>query len=287
MPELVPLVVNGILLGSLYAVVGIGLSIVFGIMRKINLAHGDLIVLSSYLGFVISSIFGVHPLLTLVLVAPALFLLGMALQAALLNRVIKEGAEPSLIITFGLSVIIQNGLRLVFTPDARSLAGPTSASKLDLGPISLPTIYFLDLLVSLAVLGMLAWFLHRTYLGRAIRAASDDDLAAALLGVDIRRVYAYAMGVAALTAAVAGILLGMTFVFYPSSGPQYLIIAFAVVVIGGLGNIAGTFLGGALLGIAQVVGAHFLGAGYQLLVGYLVILVMLALRPEGLLARRL
>lgn len=278
--------INGVLLGGLYAVIGVGMSTVFGIMRLTNLAHGDLVILASYFSFVLVQTLGISPLLTLALVIPVMFVLGYAVQRGLLNRVLNKGAEPPLLVTFGLSIIIQNLLLLVFTPDARNLASGLAATSIPLfDHISLPAVYLLDLACSVAVVVVLHQFLQRTYLGRAIRAASDDEVAAQLVGVDSRKIYAYAMGIAMITAAVAGVLVGMTFVFYPSTGPQYLIIAFGVVVIGGLGSMVGTFLAGIILGLAQVLGAHFVGAGYQLLIGYVVLFAVLTLRPQGLFSR--
>lgn len=279
-------IINGILLGGLYAVVGIGLSTVFGIMRLTNLAHGDLVILASYLSFVVIQALGLHPLLSLIIVIPLMFLVGFGIQRGLLNRVLDKGAEPPLLVTFGLSIILQNLLLLLFTPDARTLMSSLQATSIGLGGnLGLPAVYLLDLGCSLVVVVLLSQFFRRTYLGRAIRAASDDEMVAQLVGVDTRKIYAYTMGIAMITAAVAGVLVGMTFIFYPSTGPQYLIIAFGVVVIGGLGNMVGTFLAGIILGLAQVLGAHFVGAGFQLLFGYIVLLLVLAFRPQGLFTR--
>lgn len=278
--------INGILLGGLYAVIGIGMSMIFGIMRLTNLAHGDLMILVSYLAAVMISLFGLPPLLTLVLVIPLMFFVGFAIQSSLLNRVLGKGMEPPLLITFGLSIILQNALLIVFTPDAKTLTNPLATKYFALaGNLTVPVIYLLDFLMGLAVIIALSQFFQRTYLGRAIRAASDDEGAAQLMGISTKRIYSYAMGIAMVTAAVAGVLVGMTFTFYPYTGTQYLIIAFGVVVIGGLGNMIGTLVAGMILGLAQLLGAYFFGAGFQLLFGYVVLLVVLAVRPQGIFAR--
>ena len=279
--------INGILLGGLYSVIGIGLSMIFGIMRQVNLAHGELMILSSYLGLVFLQLLGLHPLLTLFLVLPATFILGYLIQTFLFNRVLEKGMEPFLMISFGLSIILQNVLLLTFTPDARSLKTDLVIQSVDVyGLFHVPVIYLIDFTGSLLVIGLLHLFMKRTYLGWAIRASADDLSASKLMGIHTRRIYAMAMGIATATAAISGVLVGMTFTFYPHSGTQYLIIAFGVVIIGGMGSLLGTFLGGLILGIAQLVGAQLLGPGFQLLGGYLILLIVLTIRPQGILGRK-
>jgi branched-chain amino acid transport system permease protein len=286
MEDLLQPILNGILLGGLYAVIGIGLSMIFGIVKLVNLAHGDLMILGSYLGLVFVGILGLHPLFSLLFVVPAMFFVGFLIQSYLLNRVLGRDMEPPLIMAFGLSIILQNSLLLFFTPDARSLISDLSIKSIPVTDyLSIPVIYLLDFLISLGIILLLHQFFQKTYMGRAIRAASDDEDAAQLMGINTRKIYAYAMGIAMTTAAVAGVLVGMTFTFYPHTGPQYLIIAFGVVIIGGLGSMIGTFLGGIILGLAQLLGAHFLGPGFQLLSGYVILLIVLSVRPQGLFGR--
>jgi branched-chain amino acid transport system permease protein len=279
-------IMNGLLLGGLYGIVGIGMSMIFGIVRVVNLAHGDLVILASYLSFVTLSIFNVSPLLTLVLVIPAMFLIGFVLQYYLVNRVLGQGMNPPLLVAFGLSIILQNLLLLFFTPDARALLTSISIATLPVGNfINIPVVYLVDFIGSLLTIFLLSRFFNRTYLGKAIRAASDDEGAAQLMGINTKRIYAWAMAIAGGTAAIAGVLVGMTFTFYPHTGPDYLIIAFGVVIIGGLGSLIGTFMGGLILGLAQILGAHFLGPGFQLLSGYIILLIVLAFKPTGLFAK--
>jgi len=279
-------IMNGLLLGGLYGIVGIGMSMIFGIVRVVNLAHGDLVILASYLSFVTLSVFNVSPLLTLVLVIPAMFLIGFVLQYYLVNRVVGQGMNPPLLVAFGLSIIVQNLLLLIFTPDARALLTSLSIATLPIGNfINIPVVYLVDFIGSLLTIFLLSRFFNRTYLGKAIRAASDDEGAAQLMGINTKRIYAWAMAIAGGTAAIAGVLVGMTFTFYPHTGPDYLIIAFGVVIIGGLGSLIGTFMGGLILGLAQILGAHFLGPGFQLLSGYIILLIVLAFKPTGLFAK--
>jgi branched-chain amino acid transport system permease protein len=280
-------VVNGILFGGLYAAVGVGLSMIFGIVKMVNLAHGDLMIMSSYFSLVvISSLSFINPWMAMIIVVPVMFGVGFVIQKFILNRVLGKGMEPPLIVAFGLSIMIQNALLLAFSPDAQSLETPLAIKSIRVTEFfSIPVIYLVAFLVGVAVIFLLHLFFQRSFLGRAIRAASDDEDAAQLMGVDTRNTYAWAMGIAIASAAVAGSLVGTTGNFYPHTGPQYLIIAFGVVIIGGVGSMAGTLIGGFVLGLAQLLGAHFFGPGYQLLSGYIILLIVLAVRPQGLLGR--
>jgi len=279
--------INGILLGGLYGVVGIGLSMVFGIMRQVNLAHGELMILSSYFSLLFIQVLGLHPLVTLILVAPIMFFIGYLIQVLLFNRVMQRGMEPFLMISFGLSIIIQNALLLIFTPDARSLETTMVIKGVDVfGWFNIPLIYLVNFAVGALVLTALHQFMKRTYTGWAINASADNETAAKLMGINVNKVYAYALGIAAVTAAISGVLVGMSFTFYPHSGTQYLIIAFGVVIIGGLGSLPGTFLGGLVLGVSQLFGGRILGPGFQLLSGYIILLIILTVRPQGILGGR-
>jgi branched-chain amino acid transport system permease protein len=280
-------IISGILLGGLYGIVGVGLSMVFGIMRQVNLAHGEFMILSSYFSLLFLQVIGLHPLLTLFLVLPLMFAIGYLLQTFLFNRVMQKAMEPFLIISFGLSIILQNILLLAFTPDARSLKTELAIKSINLFDLfRIPLIQVINFTAGLLVLLLLYQFMKRTYLGWAIHAASEDLSGAKLMGINPRRVYSLAMGIAALTAGISGVLVGMTFTFYPHSGTQYLIIAFGVVIIGGLGSLPGTFLGGIILGISQLLGGRLIGPGFQLLSGYLILVIVLTIRPYGILGRR-
>jgi branched-chain amino acid transport system permease protein len=230
---------------------------------------------------------GLHPLLTFIFVLPAIFVFGYLIQSFLFNRVLGKGMESYLMISFGLSIILQNSMLLIFTPDARTLSTDLVIQSLNVFDLfRVPVIYLVDFGMSLLVLGILHMIMKKTYLGWAIRASSDDLTAAKLMGINSRRVYAMAMGIAAMTAGISGVLVGMTFTFYPHSGTQYLIIAFGVVIIGGLGSLPGTFLGGLILGVAQLLGGRIIGPGLQLLSGYIILLIVLTIRPQGILGRK-
>ena len=279
-------IMNGLLLGGLYGIIGIGMSMIFGIVRLVNLAHGDLVILASYLSLVVMGFFKVDPLLSLVIVIPVMFLIGFILQFNLINRVVGKGMNAPLLVAFGLSIILQNLLLLLFTPDARTLLTSIAVKSLPVGGfLNVPLVYLVDFIGAILTILILAQFFKKTYLGKAIRAASDDEGAAQLMGINTKVIYSWAMAIAMGTAAIAGVFVGMTFTFYPHTGPEYLIIAFGVVIIGGLGSLFGTFLGGLILGLAQILGAHFLGPGFQLLSGYIILLIVLALKPTGLFAK--
>ncbi len=279
-------IVQGLLLGGFYALYGIGLSLIFGVMRLVNLAHGDLIVCAAYLSLVLIEVTGLPPLLTLALVIPVMFGLGVLVQRGVLNRVLGSGPMPPLLITFGMSIIIQNGLLLTFTADTQRLpAGSLETASVPIG--GLATVGILPLLnMAIAILAIvgLQQFMGRTDFGRAFRATSDDPTTAELMGIDSRQIYGLAMGASLALIAVAGILLGMRTTFGPSDGPARLIYAFEAVIIGGLGSLWGTFAGGLLLGVAQSVGAA-INPGWFQLAGHILALLVLAFRPTGLFAR--
>ena len=278
-------VIQGILLGGLYALLAAGLSLVFGVMRLVNLAHGDLSVLAAYLAFVSADQLGVNPLITLVLVVPVLAAIGFVLQYALLNFTLDSQLAP-LLATFGLAVVIQNALQEQFSADTHRLQigelGTSSihvASEITIGWFPLVT-----LLTAVALLVGLQLLLRFTALGRALRATSDDQRAAQLVGINNRRLYAVATAISLATVAVAGIFLFARTQFAPTYGPLRLIFAFEAVIIGGLGSLWGTLVGGIVLGVAQTVGAQ-ISPGWGVLSGHLVFLAVLLLRPTGLFAR--
>jgi branched-chain amino acid transport system permease protein len=278
-------IVQGVLLGGLYALLATGLSLVFGVMRMVNLAHGDLSTLAAYLALVVVQATGVNPFLALPVVVPVMMAGGYLLQRLLLNRSIDHGPLSPLLITFGLSVIIQNILLDVFSADSRGLdAGTIENESIHLtDQIAIGVFPSLTFVVAVIVLGGLGLIQARTQLGRALRATSDDHTAARLVGIDHRHLYAVALAIALGTVAIAGVFLGIRTTFGPSDGPTRLISAFEAVIIGGLGSLWGTLLGGIVLGVAQALGNQ-ISPAFQLLAGHLVFLAILMFRPHGLFA---
>lgn len=276
-------VVQGILLGGVYALLATGLSLMFGVMRIINLAHGDLAVLGAYLILVVLDHWNTSPFLALVPVLPVMLVVGYVLQRTVLERSLRSGILVPLLTTFGLSIVIQNLLLEKFSPDVRSLGGQAGAIATDswrlTGKISISAIGALVLGTAIAILGGLQLFLSRTQMGRQMRATAQDPDAAELVGVDSRAVYARATAIAVAVAAVAGMFLAIRSTFYPFAGPTQLIFAFEAVVIGGLGSLWGTLVGGIVLGVAQTIGAQ-IDPQYSVLAGHLVFLAVLA-SPRG------
>jgi branched-chain amino acid transport system permease protein len=279
-------IVQGILLGGLYALFAAGLSLVFGVMRIVNLAHGDLAILAGFLAFVLVDSAGFSPFLTLVVVVPAMFVLGYVLQRGILNYTLGSTELAPLLATFGLAVVLQNVMQEAFSADQRGLdAGRIEDTSLALGGgVNLGWLPLLTLGIGILVILVLYLVLERTQVGRAFRAASDDSEAAAIVGIDQRHLYALATAIALATVGIAGVLLGIRTSFGPSDGPSQLIFAFEAVIIGGLGNLWGTLVGGIVLGVAQTVGAE-IDPSYGVLAGHLVFLAVLVLRPSGLFPR--
>lgn len=281
---LTPLIM-GLMLGGVYALVALGLSMIFGVMKLINLAHGDLVIFGSYMTYFLMSYLGLDPVLSLVIGIPAMFGLGFGIQRYLMGQAFGISGEAPLIIAFGISLVIQNANQVIWTPLSRSLNTPYSLMSFQLGQLQFPLSYLLDFIAGIIVMVALREFLRRTYLGMAITAASQDKKAAQLMGINTHRIFGYAFAIAASSAAVAGVFLGMTFPFTPTSGISLLTVAFGTVIIGGLGSMLGTLIGGIILGIVQTVGGYLLGPATQMLMVYIIVLFILAIRPHGLFGR--
>jgi branched-chain amino acid transport system permease protein len=279
----VNVILQGVLIGGLYAMFAAGLSLIFGVMRLVNIAHGDLIVLAAYIALMATQGLGVDPLTSLLLVVPVMAAIGYALQRGLLNRTLGDDLLPPLLVTFGLSIIIQNGLLEWFTADSRKLqAGVLEIQTFQIAQGvwvgALPLIQFI---VAVAVIAGLQVLFYKTALGRAFRATSDDQSVAQLMGLDTRHVFAMAMALSLAIVAIAGVFLAVRANFDPAIGPARLIFGFEAVIIGGLGSMWGTLAGGIILGVSQAIGAQ-IDPGWQLLAGHIVFLVILAVRPQGL-----
>jgi branched-chain amino acid transport system permease protein len=279
-------IVQGILLGGLYALFATGLSLIFGVMRLVNLAHGDFSILAAFLAVVAVQALEINPLVALVLVAPVMAVVGYALQRLVLNRLLGRGILPAVLVTFGLSIVIQNGLLETFSADSHRLnpGGLETASLALGGGLAVGWFPLLTFAVAVMLLVGLQLLIGRTALGRAFRAASDDGATAALMGIDQGRLYGLAMALSLAIVAVAGIFLGIRTTFSFASGPDRLLFAFEAVIIGGLGSLWGTLVGGVILGVAQTTGAR-LSPGWGVLTGHLVFLAVLLLRPSGLFAK--
>lgn len=277
--------IQGILLGGLYALFAAGLSLVFGIMRLVNLAHGDLIVFSAYITLAFVSLLGLHPFVAAIVAAPVMFVIGWLLQRLVLNRVLGPDILPPLLVTFGLSIALQNALLETWSADSRRLSvGALETASLSLGPITagvLPVMTFVTAILVIVVLNQISF---KTELGRAFRATSDDPVTAQLMGIRPNSIFATAMGLAMVIAVIAALYLGIRANFDPSIGPARLIYAFEAVIIGGLGSLWGTLLGGIIIGVAQTIGAT-INPEWQILAGHIAFLVVLSIKPRGLMPR--
>jgi branched-chain amino acid transport system permease protein len=278
--------IDGLLLGALYALFGLGLSISLGVMRMINIAHGDFIVVGAYLTSVTMQLAGVQPLASLIVVVPAMFILGWLLQRLLLNYVVGGSMFAPLLVTFGLSVIIQNLLQETFTADTRSLqAGDIARRGFEVGSVSIGILPLLSAGVAVLLFALTHLLVARTHFGRQSRAVADDPATARLIGVDDRNFFAIVTGFVFAVIAIASVLYALRTPFSPSAGPERLLYSFEAVVLGGLGSLWGTLAGGLVIGVAQLFGAR-ISSGLGPFFGHLIFLLLLLARPNGFFNRQ-
>jgi branched-chain amino acid transport system permease protein len=283
---LVNQLVQGVLLGGLYTLFATGLSLSAGVMRFVNIAHGDFIVLACFALLTLTTTLGLDPVVGTIVVLPIAFATGFVLQRFLLQRVVGENVLLVILVTFGLSIIIQNGLLETYGADPQKVAGGwVETASITLAPgVNVGVFSVITFAAAVLVCGGLDLFLYRTDIGAKIRAVSDDVAAADLIGLSSARIYAVAMGICFVTIGIAAGFMSVWSNFDPSAGPTRLLIAFEVIVLGGLGSMWGSLAGGIVLGVAQTIGAQF-DIAWQMLAGHLVFLVVLAVRPQGLFPR--
>ncbi len=279
-------VIQGTLLGGLYALFAMGLAVIYGVMKQINIAHGDFIVLGAYVALGITAVTGLHPFLVIPLAVVVFGLFGYALQRTVLNRTLGGDILPPLAVTYGLSIVIENVLQQTQSADPKSikLGGLDTASIPLGGGLAIGVFPLVMLGTAIVVAIVLEIVFNRTRLGMAFRAVSDDREIASLMGVRDNRLFGYATAISFAVIAIAGVFMGIKFTFTPTLGPNFLLYAFEAVVIGGMGSFWGTLAGGVILGIAQTVG-FALNPGWGILAGHLVFLAVLLVRPTGLFAR--
>jgi branched-chain amino acid transport system permease protein len=278
-------IISGITLGGMLGLTALGLSIVLGVMRLVNLAHGDFLVLGAYSGLFFLQFSGIDPILGLPLIALFLGLLSIPVYHFLLAPLAGRGAEAQMMTMFAISIILENAFVLGFSADTRSIARDYATLPLTWGPVTVPLIYVIGFAISVVSILGVHWLISRTGFGRDLRASAADAQAAATVGVDVKRVQMLTFALGAACAGAGGTLIGAAFQFGPSSGGAYLLNSLAVVVLGGLGNVLGTLFGGLVLGVLQSLGGLILGDGYRDLVGMAVFLIVLAFRPDGFLAK--
>ncbi len=279
--------VSGLLLGGFYALIALGLSLVFGVLKMVNLAHGELVIGGGYLAVALADSAGLSPLVSLPIVVVVVGLLAYGVQRVLLNPLLVRGANGPLVATFGLGLLAQAVFIKGFSSNPRSVPGSLATAGFDVGGVRVRTAYAVGFAVAAVVCSLVHLVMTRTRAGSTVRAAAADPATAELMGINVRNVYAVTFAVATAISAIGGVLVAATFSISPTSGAEYLLIGFAVVVLGGVGNIAGTFVGALLIGAAQTAGGAYLGGGYRTLTIYLLLLVVLVARPQGLFTRSL
>lgn len=280
--EYLDTIVQGVLLGGLYALYAAGLSLIFGVMRLINLAHGDLIVLAAFALLALVTGLGLPLPLALLVLLPFAFAIGWALQRYLLNRTLGDDILLPLLVTFGLQILVQNGLLVAFSADSRKLSlGAIETQSIQILGLSVGLVPLVTFIVAVLVLGILSYIFYSSALGRRLRATSDSTEVVQLMGVNPHVVFAVAMGISFVVLAIAAFFMGVRSNFDPSVGPARLLYAFEAVVIGGLGSLWGTLVGGVILGVAQAIGAR-INPEWQILAGHIVFLVFIIFRPRGL-----
>lgn len=276
---------SGVLVGGVYALIGIGLTIIFGVMRVINFAHGDLLMVGMYLTWLIFTTLGLDPYLSLVVSAPLMFLWGAFLQKVFINRVLGALPQNQILLTIGLGLIMTNAMMLIFTSDYRILTTSYSSSSIKLLGLSISQLLLYSFLVTAAITGILFWFLQTTDTGQAIRATAQDRDAAQLMGINVKRMSVLAFGLGTALAGTAGALLAPTYYIFPQVGGPFTLKAFVVVVLGGMGSIVGATLGGILIGVTESMSAVYVASGLKELVVYVLFLLILLFRPAGLLGK--
>jgi len=278
-------ILSGILIGGVYALIGIGLTLIFGVMRVINFAQGELVMVGMYATFWVFVLLGVDPFVSVVLTMPALFLLGAVLQRSLINRVLDALPQNQILLTIGIGLVLSNTAMLVFTSDYRILSTSYSSSSVALGAMRLSTPLIYCFLITAAITAALYWFLVKTDMGHAIRATAQDRDAAQLMGVNVRTMGVVAFGLGSALAGAAGALVAPIYYIYPQVGGAFTLKAFVVVVLGGMGSIIGATLGGVLIGVAESLSGTYIGSGWKDLCVYVIFLLVLLLKPSGLLGK--
>ncbi len=286
MLEAIDTIIQGVLLGGLYALFAIGLSITYGVMRVVNIAHGDFLVLAAYLALWPVANLEMNPFVAILPIVVLMFCIGYAVQRVILNRTMGPNFLAPMLATFGMSIILRNGLQQIYHSDSRSFQiGALGTNSIHLGDtIAVGEFPLVVFVVAVILTFATSLLFSRTRVGVALRATSDDAETAGLMGIRAKRTYAIALGLSFALLAVGGIFAGIRTTFTPESGPASLLYAFEAVVIGGMGSLWGTFAGAVILGVAQGVGAK-LGAGFGILTGHLVFLAVLAFKPTGLFER--
>jgi branched-chain amino acid transport system permease protein len=274
---------DGLVLGGIYALAAVGFSLIFGVLHVINLSHGILVLMGAYLALILSTALRIDPLLTMPLVMIGLFCVGYVYQRLLIQRAVDRASVNSMLLTFGVALMLQNAMIWVFSPDMKSITPSYAFASFKLGPVNFDAVRVSALAASLVLLSLLALFLKFSPLGRVIRATAQQTMAAQLCGVNVRHVYALTFAVSAAFAGAAGIVIGIILPFSPADEGNWTLNAFVVVVLGGVGSPAGALIGGLLLGIVNTLTAQYVGPAFPNVTMFLLLVLLLLVRPHGLL----
>jgi branched-chain amino acid transport system permease protein len=276
---------SGILIGGVYALIGIGLTIIFGVMRVINFAHGDILMVGMYLTYILFSLFGVDPFVSIALTIPLMFLFGGVLQKIFINRVLGALPQNQILLTIGLGLIMSNTVMLIFTSDYKILTTSYSSSSVNLAGVSVSLPLAISFVITAAITALLYWFLIKTDTGQAIRATAQDREAAQLMGINVKRMSIIAFGIGAALAGTAGALISPTYYIFPQVGSTFTLKAFVITVLGGMGSIVGATLGGIIIGVAESMGAVYISSGWKDVVVFVLFLLVLLFKPAGLMGK--
>jgi len=276
---------SGILIGGVYALVGIGLTIIYGVMRVINFAHGELLMIGMYFTWIIFTVFGVDPFLSILITIPGMFLFGALLQKVLINRVLNALPQNQILLTIGLGLVLSNLVMLIYTSDYKIITTGYSSSTLSLAGLRLSTPLVISLVITSAITTVLYLFLLKTDTGQAIRATAQDRDAAQLMGINVKRMSVLAFGIGTALAGTAGALVSPTYYIFPQVGGAFTLKAFVIVVLGGMGSVVGATLGGIIIGITESLAAVYISSGMKEVFVYALFLLVLLFKPSGLLGR--
>jgi branched-chain amino acid transport system permease protein len=277
--------ISGILIGGVYALIGIGLTIIFGVMRIINFAHGDIMMVGMYLTYNLFTLCGIDPFLSVVICIPLMFLFGGLLQKVFINRVLNALPQNQILLTIGLGLIMSNTVMLIYTSDYKILTTSYSSGSFSLMGISVSEPLAISFVITAVITAILYWFLMKTDMGQAIRATAQDRQAAQLMGINVKRMSVIAFGLGAALAGTAGALISPTYYIFPQIGSTFTLKAFVITVLGGMGSIIGATLGGILIGIAESLGAVYISSGWKEVLVYVIFLMVLLFKPSGLLGK--
>lgn len=275
--------ISGILIGGVYALIGIGLTIIFGVMRVINFAHGDILMIGMYGTYFLFTFFHIDPFVSIIITIPLMFLYGAFLQKVFINRALNALPQNQILLTIGMGLIMSNTIMLAFTSDYKILSTTYSSSSVTILGISVSEPLVVSFAITIAITAALYWFLYRTDLGQAIRATAQDREAAQLMGINVRRMSMIAFGIGSALAGTAGALISPTYYIFPQVGSVFTLKAFVITVLGGMGSIVGATLGGVLIGVAESVGGVYIGSGWKDVIVFVLFLLVLLFRPSGLL----